>query len=167
MKIIGAGLLFLACALAGIWLGEQKKIGVAECEAFLALLRHARSRIDGFDAPTKQIWREFENETLEKNGFLAALRSAENEDVYFDAFSRAFEKTERSLHISSETKKIIRSFGGAVGKSFSEDQLAMIDVCISGMSDVFEKSKSEARRDMKLYITLGFSLGAVIFIMII
>ena len=167
MKIIGAVLLFFACMLAGITLGERKKKSVLECEAFLDLFRHARAEISCFDTPTKLIWRGFSNAVLEKNGFLPALKMAEAGDVYFDAFKTALDKTERGLCVSDEAKKVLRTFGGAIGKSLPEDQLSIIDLCISQMNDVLEKAKNDAKRDSKLYFTLGLSLGAVIFIMML
>lgn len=167
MKIVGAALLFIVSVLIGITLGEKKKKAHAECEAFLELFRFARAQIDMFYTPTKMIWRGFENKTLDEVGFLSKLVAAEGDLVYFDAFSRAFEKTEPSLVMSADAKATVRAFGGVIGKSDGEEQLMQIDYLISEMTEICKKAKSDAARDAKLYLTIGFSIGAMIFILLL
>ena len=120
MKLAGAFLIFAFSVAVGIILGERKKNASRECAAFLELFRYVRGQISCFDTPTKLIWRGFENAALEKNGFLPALKMAEGGDVYFDAFKTALDKTERELCVSDEAKKLLRTFGGAIGKSLPE-----------------------------------------------
>ena len=167
MKLAGGAIIFVFSVLVGLILGERKRNASRECAAFLELFRYVRGQISCFDTPTKLIWRNFENAVLEKNGFLKALADAESEEIYFDAFSRAFDMTEPSLSMSGEAKNLIRSFGGVIGKSSSEEQLSVIDRYISQMSEIYEKAKAEADRDGKLYLTMGFSIGAAIFILLL
>lgn len=167
MRFVGAALMFISSVLCGAYLGEKKKAAYAECEAFLELFRYARAEISLFYTPTKLIWRGFENKVLSSRGFLAALASAEDGVVYFDAFTRAFDETEKSLCMSAEAKKVVRAFGSVIGKSDGEEQLAHIDAIISDMTEISGKAKSDAARDAKLCLTIGFSLGAAIFILLI
>ena len=167
MKTVGAALIFIVSVLAGISLGEKKKTAHAECEAFLELFRFARAQIDMFYTPTKMIWRGFENKTLEGCGFLQKLAAAEGDVVYFDAFSRAFAEIEPSLVMSAEAKATVRTFGTVIGKSDGEEQLMQIDRLIAEMTEICKKAKSDASRDAKLYLTVGFSIGAVVFILLL
>ena len=167
MRYVGAALIFLSSVLVGAYLGERKKAAFAECEAFLELFRYARAEISLFYTPTKLIWRGFENKTLASRGFLGALASAEDGAVYFDAFTRAFDMTEKSFRMSAEAKNVVRAFGAVIGKSDGEEQLAQIDALIGDMTEICKKAKSDAARDAKLYLTVGFSLGAAIFILLI
>lgn len=167
MKYVGAALIFLFAVLVGAYLGEKKKAASAECEAFLELFRYARAEINLFRTPTKLIWRGFENETLARCGFLEKLASSEGDAVYFDAFTRAFDETEKSLSMSAEAKSVVRAFGAVVGKSDGEEQLVQIDSLIADMTEICKKAKSDASRDAKLYLTVGFALGAAIFILLI
>ena len=167
MRVVGAALIFIASVLCGVFLGEKKKAAHAECEAFLELFRYARAEISLFSTPTKLIWRSFENKVLSARGFLGALASAEDGVVYFDAFTRALDMTEKSLCMSAEAKNVVRTFGSVIGKSDGEEQLARIDALIYDMAEICKKAKSDAGRDSKLYLTVGFSLGAAIFILLI
>ena len=167
MKTVGAALIFIVSVLAGISLGESKKKAHAECEAFLELFRFARAQIDMFFTPTRMIWRGFENKTLGEICFLQKLAEAEGDLVYFDAFSRAFGEIEPSLSMSAEAKATVRAFGGVIGKSDGEEQLMQIDRLIAEMTEICKKAKSDASRDAKLYLTVGFSLGAVVFILLL
>lgn len=167
MRYVGAALIFISSVLCGAYLGEKKKAAHDECEAFLELFRYARAEIDLFYTPTKLIWRGFENKTLASRGFLSALASAEGGAVYFDAFTRALDSTEQNFRMSAEAKRVVRSFGSIIGKSDGEEQLMQIDALISDMTEICKKAKSDAARDAKLYLTIGFSLGAAIFILLI
>jgi len=167
MKLAGAAMILVFSVLVGAILGERKKNASRECAAFLDLFRYVRGQISCFDTPTKLIWRGFDNAILRKNGFLNSLADVEDEEIYFDAFTRAFNDTEPSLSMESDVKEFIRSFGGVIGKSSSEEQLSVIDRYISQMSEFYEKSKAEADRDGKLCLTMGFSIGAAIFILLL
>ena len=167
MNYVGAAMIFISSVFFGLFLGEKKKAASAECEAFLELFRYARAEISLFYTPTKLIWRGFENKTLMSCGFLEKLTSAEGDAVYFDAFTRAFDMTEKSLHIGAEAKRIVRAFGAVVGKSDGEEQLMQIDRLIAEMTEICKKAKSDASRDAKLYLTIGFSIGAVVFILLL
>ncbi|MBO4354024.1 MAG: stage III sporulation protein AB [Clostridia bacterium] len=167
MKLAGAFLIFAFSVAVGIILGERKKNASRECAAFLELFRYVRGQISCFDTPTKLIWRGFENDVLEKSGFLKALSEAEDGEIYFDAFSRAFKASSPSFSMSADAKEIVASFGGVIGKSPSGEQLSAIDMLISQMAEASEKAKAEADRDGKLCLTLGFAVGAAIFIMLL
>lgn len=167
MKILGATILFLALTLLGGSLGRRVRRGENECAAFLDFIRFARSKICALDAPTKEIYRGYENETLRGCGFLYALKKAEAESVYFDAFTRAFDEISASLSLDGEAKTIIRSFGDIIGKSAQNEQLRLIDDVILRLEEKHKKLNDAAKRDAKMYQTLGFSLGAIIFILLL
>lgn len=167
IKTVGAILIFISSILLGFRLGEKKKTGYLECVAFLGLMTYAKSQIEGFFTPTKLIWRGYTNEILEKNGFLPVLRGAESEEVYFDAFSRAFDRTKDRFSMPEAAKSVIVSFGGIIGKSDVDEQISKIDRLTGEMEEICKKAKDDSTRDAKMFLTLGFSVGAAVFIMLI
>ena len=167
MKTAGAALILISFTLLGAYLGERKKRGSREIAAFLALFRYARSQITTFGVPTKQIFCNFENEILKKCGFSDALARAGDGEIYFNAFTEAFDFVSGGLCIDDETKKLIRSFGDVIGKSESGEQIRRIDAITSKLEESAKSAEADAKKEAKIYITLGFSVGAVIFIMII
>ncbi|MBQ0125602.1 MAG: stage III sporulation protein AB [Clostridiales bacterium] len=167
MRFLGALMIFACSSLGGVFLGQRRKQAAHECEAFLELFRYVRSQIEYFETPTKLIWRGFENACLERSGFLKALATRESGEIYIDAFTCVFDETKDRFFMCAEAKSLVRSFGSVIGKSAADEQINSIDYHIEQMKRITESEKEAARRDEKLYLTLGISLGAVLFLMII
>ena len=167
MKIAGGILIFIFVASSGVLLAKKRKDGVRECAAFLELMKFVRDRIAVFETPTKLIFGEFENATLEDVGFLGALRKRGESGVYYNAFSDAFDAVFDKLSMTDKAKKTVLTFGGVVGKSDSVEQLGRIDGLIDEMKEIIQSESASAARDSKMYVTLGLSVGAAIFILLI
>ena len=167
MKTAGALIILVSFSLVGAYFGEAKKRGARECAAFLELLRYARLKVSMLDTPTKEIFRGFENETLDKCGFLQRLCIAEGDEIYFNAFTRAFDSVAGSLSMEDDAKTLVRSFGDVIGKSEREEQLGKMDEISASLEELTKKAAAQATKDSKIYKTLGFSLGAVIFILLL
>lgn len=167
VKMMGLVAIFFFCMLLGIFVGERKKRAVRECEAFLELFMYVKGQIGYFYTPTKLIWREARSRYLESIGFMDALLKMEEDDVYYDAFSRVFAMCEDGFSMSEEARALIRAFGEKIGKSGGDEQLTSIEYYISELRGVMEKERVAAKKDARLYMTLGAALGLAVFIMLI
>lgn len=167
MRLAGAILLFLTSFLAGIQAGKNERRRTAECEAFLALFRHVKNQVGYFLAPTKQIYRSFENEILSDCGFLGALAAHEGDEVYYDAWQSALGSCRGSLHLSEGQMKVVEAFGACIGKSNEALQMKNLDYYIGEMTVITERQKTEMQKNIKLYRTLGFAVGAAIAILVV
>ncbi|MEI3152604.1 MAG: hypothetical protein V8S82_02985 [Eubacteriales bacterium] len=105
MRLIGAALVFFAAFSCGLFAGKCEQKRIDEAEAFLSLFEYIKNQVSYFLTPTKLIYRGFENKVLSDIGFLEKLRSHENDEIYFDAWSEAFRACEDALHLSAEEKR--------------------------------------------------------------
>ncbi len=167
MRLAGAVMLFIFFSLLGTFLGEREKKKLCEFEAFSELFIYIKNQVNYFLTPTKTLYRGFENVVLEDRGFLAALRSHENDDVYFDAWRSAFEKCAKNFSFGEKARGIIISFGDAIGKSDGEIQTKSFDYYIGEFTAEFEKQKAVTEKNIKLYRTLGLAAGAFAAIILI
>ena len=100
VKLVGAALCFLTSFLIGIFAGKNERERTAQCEAFLELFEYVKNQVGFFLAPTKLIYKSFDNEVLAETGFLAALSSHENDEVYFDAWQTALDECRSGIKLN-------------------------------------------------------------------
>lgn len=167
MRLAGAILLFLASLFVGIQAGKNERRRTAECEAFLSLFRHVKNQVGYFLAPTKQIYRSFDSGILAECGFLGALVAHEGDEVYYNAWQEALDACRGALHLSEGQMKVVEAFGACIGKSNEELQMKNFDYYIGEMTAITEGQKAEMQKNIKLYRTLGFAVGAAIAILVI
>jgi len=167
MRIFGAGVLFLFCSLCGIFAGEIEKKRLRECEAFIEFFEYIRNQVEYFLTPTKAIYRGFSSDVLEACGFLPALRSHENDEVYCDVWRAALASAAKNLHLNSKQRAIVLDFGDCIGKSQGAIQTASFERYIAEMSVEISKEKAESEKNVKLYRTLGIAAGACAAILVI
>ena len=167
MRLVGALFCFFACFLAGIFAGRKEKQRTAECEAFLTLFEYVKNQVDYFLAPTKLIYKNFENEVLAQTGFLEALCAHESDEVYFNAWQEALAACKGRFTLTRSQLDIISAFGACIGKSHEKMQGNSFEFYIKAMTAETAKQKEEMKKNMKLYRTLGFAIGAAIAILLI
>lgn len=167
MKLVGAALCFLTSFLIGIFAGKRERERTAQCEAFLELFEYVKNQVGFFLAPTKLIYKNFENPVLARTGFLAALSAHEQDEVYFDVWGRALDECRGNLHLNRAQYEIVRAFGACIGKSNEQLQLNSFDYYIKAMTAETAKQKEEMKKNVKLYRTLGFTVGAAIAILVL
>ena len=167
MKLMGAILCFFASVSIGLSAGRNERERTAQCEAFLELFVYIQNQVGYFLAPTKLMYKNFHHEVLKKTGFLDALSSHEEDEVYFDAWNDALVCTRGKLNLSDSQYEIVKAFGGCIGKSNEELQLKHLEYYTKAMRNEVEKQKTEMKKNIKLYRTLGFSVGAAIVILVI
>ena len=167
MKLIGACLCFAVSLSMGMSAGKTERQRTAECEAFLELFIHIQNQVSYFLAPTKWMYKNFRNEILQKTGFLDALTAHESDEVYFDVWENALRDCRSTLKLSDAQYAIVRAFGSCIGKSNEELQLKHLDYYTKAMRTETEKQKAQMQKNIKMYRTLGFAIGAAIVILVI
>ena len=167
MKWIGAGICFLISVAIGFSAGKNEKARTRQCEAFVDFFVYIHNQVSYFLAPTKLMYKNFQNEVLEKTGFLEALCAHEKDEVYFDAWAHALSDCRERLNLSEAQYEIVRAFGSCVGKTNEELQLKHLEYYTKAMRAETEKQKLQMKKNIKLYRTLGFSVGASILILVI
>ena len=167
MRLCGAIVLFLFFSLLGVWAGEREKKRLYECEAFLEFFEYIKNQVEFFLTPTKVMYRNFSGKVLESRGFLAALRSHENDEVYCDVWRAALKSCEKSFSLTEKQFSLVMEFGDTVGKSQGQIQTNGFDYYISEMRAETARQKTECEKNIKLYRTLGVAAGALSAILVI
>ena len=167
MRLFGAVFLFAFFGFLGIFAGEREKKRLCECEAFLEFFEYIKNQVEFFRTPTKAIYRSFSSAVLESCGFLTALRSHENDEVYSDVWKCALKSASKNLHLNEKQKNLVLDFGAGIGKTQGEIQKAGFERYIAEMNVEIAKEKAESEKNVKLYRTLGIAAGAFAAILVI
>lgn len=167
MKLLGAFLCFAVSFALGIAAGKSERARTEECTAFLELFSYIQNQIGYFFAPTKLIYKNIQSDVLARVGFLDALAAHENDEVYFDVWSSALTACKEKLHLTETQFEIVQAFGACIGKSNEELQLKSLDYYTKAMAAETEKQRSEMKKNIKVYRTLGFAVGAAAVILVL
>ena len=167
MKWVGGFLCFLTSVGVGFLAGRNEEERTEQCEAFLALFVHIQNQVSYFLAPTKLMYKNFKNTVLERTGFLRALAEHETDEVYFDVWEDALAASKPNLRLTEAQYEIVRAFGSCIGKSNEDLQIKHLEYYAKAMRTECEKQKSEMKKNIKMYRTMGFAIGAAIFIVVI
>ena len=167
MKWMGGFLCFLTAVGAGFLAGKREEERTAQCEAFLSLFVYIQNQVAYFLAPTKLMYKNFQNEVLEKTGFLEALTAHEADEVYFDVWEDALASCRSNLRLTEGQYEIARAFGSCIGKSNEDLQIKHLEYYTKAMRTECDKQKSEMKKNIKMYRTMGFAIGAAILIFVI
>lgn len=167
MKWIGAVLCFCVSIAVGFMAGKNEKERTAQCDAFVEFFVYIQNQVGYFLAPTKLMYKNFHNETLQKTGFLEALCAHEEDEVYFDVWERALGDCKSRLNLSETQYETVRAFGACIGKSNEELQMKHLEYHTKQMRKETEKQRAQMQKNIKLYRTLGFAAGAAVLILVI
>ncbi len=167
MKLVGGLVCFIVCLVFGLAAGARERARTAECEAFLSAFSYIQNQITYFFAPTKRIYATLENDILARTGFLEALQKHENDEIYFDVWGAALASCKEKLHLTESQYRIVEGFGSCIGKSNEALQMKNLDYFASALASETEKQRSVMKKNIKVYRTLGFALGAAALILVL
>ncbi|ANP69770.1 stage III sporulation protein SpoAB [Clostridium tyrobutyricum] len=88
-------------------------------------------------------------------------------DNVYQAFKNAFLKQREILNLKDEDIDVILDLSKSLGESDIEGQKAVFSLTIEDMKKQIKISESILKKNLKMYRCLGFSVGAVIVILLI
>ena len=157
--IRSVGLALFLCAHLALAYGflRRERYRRSETEGLLLLLRALRGQIECFSRPWREVVAEFENDALEKCGFLPALREAD--------FARALKQGGGAWE--ADVARTVTVFGDGVGKSYKDGQVALCDWALGELETVLKRQKEEGVRRARLSASLTLVGGLALLLLVI
>lgn len=159
LKLFGAAVVAVACAIAVIEISRHNQRRLAECDGFLELLRSIRTRIADFSEPLDVIYSDFSSPVLDEVGFTAALARGD--------FASALDECRDRLALDRESVDLLRSFAGELGMSYRTEQLSSCDRYIAELEKLRSYSRTESVRRTKLACSLTVTFGLMLIIVLV
>lgn len=152
----GCALLFFAL-LCGRAYAEYSARAIAQLEGFISLLSHIRRKISVKMVTQSNLTSGFEDQSLEKCGFLPAAREGVRLHIAY---------TKAKICICKEARRVLDAFFSDLGRGYLADELRRINSAESECEKIIEREREEALREVKLVYTLlvASSLGILVFL---
>lgn len=155
-KWIGAGLLILFGFYCGMVLQSYFRKRYRQAQAFLALLRYLRFRVDCFSAPQREIFEGCDRELLLSCGVEKGVRPADLAALLRGA----------RLYLPEEMRELLFSLSGELGGSFRAEQVRCIDHYIARFSALCEGLRQELPKREKLSLVLPPAVSAALMLLL-
>ena len=152
VKAIGIALISGAIFLCGIMLSRAQGEPLKYAKAFLALITRLRSQIEYSRGELRALFLQCtggEAAPLEAAGFIADAA-----ELGWDA---ALEKFCNRFCIDAETRDALFEFGGLLGKTGVEEQLANCERAAARLGAIIGALAPETAKKAKMWRTLGAS----------
>lgn len=165
LRYTGLLLLFIVPCAIGINAGRGISIGEKQSDGFLEMMEYIKDKIKYFKVPAKEIYRNFENDALEKAGFLESLRKHENDEIYLDVWKTAFLECRENLMLSDKEATAILEFGNCIGNRGGQLLEDSFDYYINELRLIIEEKKRENSKNIRMYRVIGITAGAALVLM--
>ena len=154
MKLLGIFIISFCCCISGILYAkkEKQKLDIL-CEVE-KLIRFMTVRITDYRQELLGIFTDFESDILDNWGFSSAL-------------SHSWEKAVLTLDCPHMIKKELLLLGEGLGMKNSQEQIDCCQRCQKVLESYISEEKKNLQSKIKIYVCLGFSIGAVILILAI
>ena len=133
---------------------------IAETEGFVAFLNHASQSISMYLTPPARLCEGFCCESLEKSGFLGAVRRN-------NSLSDAFSECSSRLSVGGEAKKLLSECFRDFGQGYKEQEIARTVRYCSGLTEILERERRDLVQNARMVTTLLLAGAAGIFILLL
>lgn len=103
----------------------------------------------------------------ELNEFLKKCRDNMQKNSFYNSWSIAINCIPKTVGLTRDDIEIMRGFATVLGTTDIDGQLAHCELYISLIKQKIVKVKEEKEQKVKLYRSLGLSVGACVFILVI
>lgn len=165
-KIVGIGIIFLACSYIGVYYGENFKRRYTNLNDILNSLLILNNEVIYGNTPVPEALHYVGSKTHGslKNLLLSVsqkLINGESATVYH-AFRDEYKKMKEDFFIIDEDEKILSDFTRALGESGVYGQDKIFNLTIENIKINCKKAEDIASKNTKMYRSLGMCVGAML-----
>lgn len=171
IKVIGSLLILLGTTLAGFICGESLKKRVQQLNEIERGVIQLQSEITYVYTPLPEAFIKIAEKSKEPVNHIfenasQALIDNRVENVY-EAFNEALYKNEDKLYLKSEDIEIILDLTKNLGESDIEGQNNIFNLTLSNLKKQIKIAEMLKNKNLKMYRYLGFTIGAMMVIILI
>ena len=164
-------LMFLICTFIGFFLGENYKRRSIHLKEFQKALLLLNNEIIYANTPLPDALLEVSKKVSEPVSDIFGDMSLALENGYtgsiYESFENAYEKTKEKINLTSDDNKIISDFFKTLGSSGVTGQDKIFKLTLDNIDINYKEARKFEKENIKLYRTLGLSIGAMLAIFFI
>lgn len=171
LKLIGGILIIAASGIFGIAAANKYSQRPKDIRKFRATLQMLETEIIFGGTPLPQAFYHIANKS--ENFFRVfysdiAAKLQEAETASLDScWARAVEGLTKEASLNTSDRELIADFGKVLGSSDREDQKKHFELLYIQLKQNEDQAEEERRKNEKMYRSLGFLSGIVIFILLV
>ncbi|MBP3437340.1 MAG: hypothetical protein J6K61_05490 [Clostridia bacterium] len=159
MRAMGVFLLLGVTGYLAFFVSLRRQRHLALREGLLLLLYHLSANLESFSIPLSQIYASFQNDALEKSGFLPTLRQA--------GLYGALCAHKHNLALSQEEEGLLYPFAKQIGKGFLKEEQALCRYTKESFEGLYGTAKRELPKKRKMEAALVVSGGLMVILLFI
>ena len=164
-------LMFLICTFIGFFLGENYKRRSIHLKEFQKALLLLNNEIIYANTPLPDALLEVSKKVSEPvsdifSDMALALENGYTGSIY-ESFENAYEKIKEKINLTSDDNKIISDFFKTLGSSGVTGQDKIFKLTLDNIDINYKEAGKFEKENIKLYRTLGLSIGAMLAIFFI
>ena len=165
--MVGALLVVLSSTAWGIVIARKLSLRVRFLQQFLQFLSYIETEILYAHRVLSEIIRSYQNEGELQTFLTFVCSELDNKKSFGKAWRDAVENLPSSYGLLRQDKELICAFGGELGASDIEGQMALCQLNKGLVSAALQEAQEEKLEKSKLYFMLGSSAGACLAIMLL
>ena len=164
-------LMFLICTFIGFFLGENYKRRSIHLKEFQKALLLLNNEIIYANTPLPDALLEVSKKVSEPvsdifSDMALALENGYTGSIY-ESFENAYAKSMEKISLTSDDNKIISDFFKTLGSSGVTGQDKIFKLTLDNIDINYKEARKFEKENIKLYRTLGLSIGAMLAIFFI
>ena len=164
-------LMFLICTFIGFFLGENYKRRSIHLKEFQKALLLLNNEIIYANTPLPDALLEISKKVLEPISDIFSDMALSLENGYtgsiYESFENAYVKSREKINLISDDNKIISDFFKTLGSSGVTGQDKIFKLTLDNIDINYKEARKLEKENIKLYRTLGLSIGAMLAIFFI
>ncbi len=159
MKWLGAVILATTAYLLGAALAKKELEKLQAVTSLISFFGFMRRRMLSERAPLYEVFSSYNDELLEKTGFLPELRA------HRSGINGSFERAARCLSVDDDIYRELLLFGNELGSLPLDEQIKRIDACLSALEEkkkILSDSIPSKQKCIKTVCLLAGVLVAII-----
>ena len=165
MRALGAILLAVLPMYCGFALAEEQRRTTRDLFGVLELLSHIRYEISAFLTRRSDLFLRFECPSLEKSGFLSALKCAAG--TTDNALYHLLTQTDTAmLSLLPEDLRLLTEYAKTLGEFDAAEEIERLDRVRALLSESYETQKKEQQNRVRLYRAFGVVTGLAVLLFV-
>lgn len=164
-------LMFLICTFIGYFIGENYKRRSQNLKEIQKVLLLLNNEIIYSNTPLPTALFDVGNNVSEpiSNVFIkmANMLDEGTSNSVYESFEKAYLENKEKLSLNSDDYKILEDFFKTLGSSGISGQEKIFSLALENIDINYKEAKKKEKENIKLYRTLGISIGAMLAIFFI
>lgn len=171
IKFLGAIIVLLSSSLTGYLYGENLRHRVENLKEFQRTIYYLKNEITyNHSLLYNALITVSENAKKPVSSTLKEIAALLNEnacDSVYDAFDKIFKKNKDKLKFNKDDIAIFLNLSKTLGEISLDGQEDMFDLVTINLSEDIDNAEEYLKKNLKMYRYLGFTIGAMVIIILI